>query len=117
MNLSDYLKLPWTVERSDHDDDGEYLSLEIRELPGFIVAARTAEEADGLFWGALEEFLRSYTDAGETPPVPEALLPKRPQLELIPDQDENLPNSTKFVGHRPEHFHTTHSTGALFASP
>ena len=116
MNLSDYLKLPWTVERSDHNDDGEYLSLEIRELPGFVVAARTADEADAVFWEALEAFLRSYTDVGEVPPVPETL-PKRPQLELIPDQEENLPSATKFVGDGPDRYHTTISTGALFASP
>jgi predicted RNase H-like HicB family nuclease len=84
MTLSDYLRLPWTVERTDHNDDGEYLVLHVRELPGFVVAARTADEADEMFWDALREFLRSYVDAGEAPPVPEAMLPEPPQLELLP---------------------------------
>jgi predicted RNase H-like HicB family nuclease len=68
MNLSDYLRLPWTVERSDHDDDGGYIALHISELPGFVVAARTPEDADALFGDALSAFLSSYLENGEEPP-------------------------------------------------
>ena len=85
LTLSDYLRLPWTITRTEGTDDGHYIVLEVRELPGFLVAARTESDAERQFWPALEAFLASYTDAGEEPPVPEAMLPMRPQLELIPE--------------------------------
>lgn len=70
MTLDTYVALPWTVRRSDHDDDGPYIALTIDELPGFIAAGRTGEEAEAAFWDALKAFLRSYLDAGERPPLP-----------------------------------------------
>lgn len=68
--LEQYLAMPWHIRRVEHDDDGHYASLEIDELPGFVVAARTDDELDREFWPALESFLRSYLDDGEEPPVP-----------------------------------------------
>ena len=85
MSLAEYLRLPWTVERSVHSDDGEYIQLNVRELPGFVVAARTEAEAEREFWPALTAFLQSYADCDEIPPIPDAMLPKRPQLELLPE--------------------------------
>lgn len=66
------LRLPWTVERQVRQDDGEYLVLTIRELEGFVVAGRTDQEVEEAFWPALEEFLESYLETGEEPPVPES---------------------------------------------
>jgi predicted RNase H-like HicB family nuclease len=70
MQLSEYLRLPWTIVRTEHDDDGEYIAIHIAELPGFVVAGATEAEIEGMFWPALEAFIRSYLDAGETPPRP-----------------------------------------------
>jgi hypothetical protein len=96
MTLSDYLRLPWTVERSEFSDDGDYVVLEIRELPGFVVADRDENNLEREFWPALAAFLKSYTDAGEDVPVPEAMLPMRPQLELIPAKSAQTLRSTRF---------------------
>lgn len=84
MTLSDYLRMPWTVIRSEHHDDGAYIALHIKELPGFVVAARSEAELERLFWDGLEAFISSYLEDGEAPPLPEKHLPVRPQLELIP---------------------------------
>ncbi len=70
MNASDYLALPWTIRRHEHDDDGSYISLTIDELPGFVAAGRDDDEAEETFWDALSAFIDSYLDAGETPPSP-----------------------------------------------
>lgn len=69
-DLRDYLVLPWHVRREQHSDDGWYASLRIDELPGFVVAARTDDELDGMFWPALRSYLLSYLDDGEEPPLP-----------------------------------------------
>lgn len=66
-----YLSLPWTVERTDeHDSEGAYPVLAVAELPGFLVAARTEDELDEMFWPALEAFLQSYLQDGVEPPLP-----------------------------------------------
>lgn len=65
-----YLRLPWTIRRTERDDDGHYLVLTIDELDGFLVAARTEQELEQEFWPALEEHLASYLDEGERPPLP-----------------------------------------------
>lgn len=83
MSLADYLRMPWTVSRSVHDDDGQYVALHIDELPGFVVAARDEDELERLFWQALPPFLESYLSEGETPPLPNALLSAPPQLDLV----------------------------------
>jgi predicted RNase H-like HicB family nuclease len=83
MSLDDYLRMPWTVSRSVHDDDGEYVALHIDELPGFVVAARDENELERLFWEALPPFLESYLSEGETPPLPNALLSAPPQLDQL----------------------------------
>jgi predicted RNase H-like HicB family nuclease len=84
MNLSDYLRMPWTVRRSVHDDDGVYVALHIDELPGFVVASPDEDELERLFWESLPVFLESYLSEGETPPLPNALLSAPPQLDLGP---------------------------------
>lgn len=82
MTLAEYLRMPWTIERSVHDDDGEYVALRVRELPGFVAAGRTDEELEQNFWEALPAFLESYLTNGEQPPLPNALLSQPPQLDL-----------------------------------
>jgi predicted RNase H-like HicB family nuclease len=82
MSLADDLRMPWTVRRSVHDDDGEYVALHIDELPGFVVASADENELEQLFWEALPAFLESYLEEGETPPLPNALLSAPPQLDL-----------------------------------
>lgn len=83
MSLADYLRMPWTVRRSVHCDDGEYVALHIDELPGFVVASADENELEQLFWEALPAFLNSYLEEGETPPLPNALLSAPPQLDLM----------------------------------
>ena len=68
--LDDYLSLPWTIEREERCDDGHFIVLRIRELPGFVAAGRTDDEVEGLFWPALEAFLSSYVAEGDDPPLP-----------------------------------------------
>ncbi len=70
MDIDEYLTLPWTIVHSEHHDDGDYVALEIEELPGFLVAARTDKELEEQFWPALEAFLLSYVERGEVPPLP-----------------------------------------------
>jgi predicted RNase H-like HicB family nuclease len=84
MTLDDYVRLPWSVTRSVHDDDGKYVALHVDELPGFVVAARDEDELERMFWEALPAFLESYLSEGETPPLPNALLSAPPQLDLVP---------------------------------
>lgn len=84
MTLAEYLRMPWTIVRSTHDDDGDYAALHVQELPGFVVAARTDDELERLFWDALPAFLESYLQDGEEPPLPNALLAHPPQLDLGP---------------------------------
>ena len=74
MTLNEYLMLPWTVLREEHNDDGSYVALRIKELPGFVVAAETEEELDEMFWGALSAFLNSYIEDGISPPMPSSTL-------------------------------------------
>lgn len=88
MNTLDYyLSLPWTIRRTAENDDGAYISLRIAELPGFIVAGRTAGEIEEQFWPALEIFLKSYLEEGEVPPQPEGTTAVEPPLQgsLFPD--------------------------------
>lgn len=82
MTVAEYLRMPWTIERSLHHDDGEYIALHVRELPGFVAAGRTNEEVEQAFWDALPAFLDSYIADGEQPPLPNALLRQPPQLDL-----------------------------------
>lgn len=81
MTIAEYLRLPWTVVRSEHDDDGHYVALHVPELPGFVVAARSEVELEGMFWPALEAFLQSYLSAGEEPPAPNRV----PRTVRLPD--------------------------------
>jgi predicted RNase H-like HicB family nuclease len=83
MTLSDYLRMPWTIVRSEYQDDGEYIALHVRELPGFVVAATTENELEQLFWPALSSFISSYLEDGESPPMPERMMRTPPQLELL----------------------------------
>jgi len=82
MTVAEYLRMPWTINRSVHHDDGDYIALHVEELPGFVVAGRTDDEVEHLFWDALPAFLQSYLAEGEQPPLPNALLANPPQLDL-----------------------------------
>jgi predicted RNase H-like HicB family nuclease len=69
-----FLAFPWTIVREDDEYDGERsVELRIEELPGFVVAAETEDEAEAMFWPALRVFLQSYVDDREVPPLPERL--------------------------------------------
>lgn len=83
MTLAYYVALPWTVRRAECDDDGDYIALTIDELPGFVAAGRTSEEAEAAFWDALRAFLASYLDAGEQPPLPLRLYGRPEQTEML----------------------------------
>ncbi len=65
-----YLTLPWHIQRTEHDDDGEYVALTIKELPGFVVASASIPELEAMFWPALEGFVQTYLDEGTEPPLP-----------------------------------------------
>jgi predicted RNase H-like HicB family nuclease len=109
MTIAKYLRMPWTIERSVHDDDGDYLALHVRELPGFVVAARDEDELERLFWEALPAFLESYLEDGEEPPLPEALLSPSPRVDLgsagyrlmDPEQTTRLVGSVPTQHHAP----------------
>lgn len=90
MTLAEYLRMPWTIVRENHDDDGAYLSLRIEELPGFVVAGRSEDEVEAMFWESLAAFLQSYTEAGESPPMPTLCLSSSPQLELQYERPRDL---------------------------
>ena len=66
--MSDYLRLPWSIARTEHADDGDYIVLEVRELPGFLVAAASDDELERQFWPALEAFLASCCGLGSAGP-------------------------------------------------
>ena len=65
------LSMPWTIERSERHDDGDYFVLRIRELPGFVAASNDPAELEQIFWDALQDHLASYLEDGEMPPLPE----------------------------------------------
>ena len=65
------LSMPWTIERSERHDDGDYFVLWIRELPGFVAASNDPAELEQIFWDALQDHLTSYLEDGEMPPLPE----------------------------------------------
>lgn len=90
-----YLQLPWTIELERHTDDGDYIALRVAELPGFIVADRTVEGAEHVFWPALRDFLNSYLEAGETPPTPEGFRITAPQSEPPPTRFRATPDEVK----------------------
>jgi predicted RNase H-like HicB family nuclease len=75
MNLVDlFLSLPWTVLASQETYDEEtFTELTVEELPGFLVAGESDEEAEEAFWPALRLFLESYIEDGELPPLPATL--------------------------------------------
>lgn len=83
MTPLDLLHLPWTIVRSEYDDDGPYVALHVAELPGFVAAAPTDDELEALFWPAFLAFLESYTSQGILPPLPTSGGSASPQLELL----------------------------------
>ena len=92
MELRYYLALPWSIRRSERNDDGNYTVLTVKELPGFVVAG-TIDEVEAEFWPAMEEFLRSYVEAGEEPPVPSIVRERDAQVrqELAAAQAQHPP--------------------------
>lgn len=73
MTLGDLMRLGWgwqgPVEVREPGEE-PYFEIRIRELPEFFVAGRTREEALAGSGRALQAFLQSYLDAGDTPPLP-----------------------------------------------
>ncbi len=78
-----YLSLPWHIQRTEHDDDGNYVALTIEELPGFVVASESIPELEAMFWPALEAFLQTYLDDGTEPPLPARVREREERLARI----------------------------------
>jgi predicted RNase H-like HicB family nuclease len=72
MNAEVLLRLPWTWNgpREVREEGVTYWVAEINELEGFVVAGETREAVEQDRLEALEEFLQSYVDKGEMPPLP-----------------------------------------------
>lgn len=104
-DLREYLSMPWHVRRKEHDDDGWYASLEIDELPGFVVAARTDDELDRMFWAALQSYLKSYLDDGEEPPLPAVV--RQSEQVALEDAPEPVVVSGSTVQRTEAHGHST----------
>jgi hypothetical protein len=82
-DLRYYLSLPWSIQRTELHDDGDYVTLRIGELPGFMIASANEQELNAIFWIELEAFLRTFLDSGEEPPVPDRVKLKE-QLRRVP---------------------------------
>lgn len=73
LKIGALMRASWTVRgpvRVLGPDGGEHWELRVDELPDFLVAAATREEALNEYLPALQAFLESYLDAGEQPPLP-----------------------------------------------
>ncbi len=73
LDLEFYVGLPWTVlveRRAGREDEPDYFSATIAELPGFAATGVTDRELEEDFWEALACHLSSYLDCGEAPPIP-----------------------------------------------
>lgn len=70
--LQELMAMPWTWVGPHKVTEGKksHWELRIRELPDFLVAGSTEKEVKTEAAAALEAFLASYVDAGETPPLP-----------------------------------------------
>lgn len=93
MRIDEYLALPWSIERSERDDDGHYYVLRVAELPGFVAAARDLDELNETFWGALEAFLGSYLEEGKEPPMPAGY----DRADTSPGDDAELSGTTVYA--------------------
>jgi antitoxin HicB len=75
-DLHYYMSLPYTVEyRLIDDDDGEgsYYFIQVRELPGCMSQAFTADQIDPMIREAMEGWLGAALDAGFQIPEPEPM--------------------------------------------
>lgn len=77
LTLQKLIKLPWRIrgpklQRDEHGN--QWWEIRVDELPEFMVAAETADEAIRDYLPALKAFLASYTERGETPPLPKIIL-------------------------------------------
>jgi len=74
MNAGDYVMLPWSIRGPAQvtDEHGNtHYEMRVEELPDFLLAASSEDEALHEFGTALLAFLESYTNEGEVPPVPD----------------------------------------------
>ena len=69
MPIDQLVRLPWSFEGPVADPDGGFV-IRIAELPGLVVAAETRDQVLVDLRLALRAFLESYTEFGETPPLP-----------------------------------------------
>lgn len=75
---------PWTIRGPVLDPDGSAaFVIEIEELPGFIVAAETKDEAIHQFTPALRTHLQAYLDAHREIPKPDGPSAWAPGLNKI----------------------------------
>ncbi len=72
MKTETLLKLPWTWKgpRPVTEEGVTYWVVTVEELEGFVVAGETREEVEQERTDALAQFLQSYVDDGELPPLP-----------------------------------------------
>ena len=63
---------PWTWQATRVQYDGEtFFELRVAELPDFLVASDAVDELLQMRADALEVFLLSYLEHGQTPPFPQ----------------------------------------------
>jgi hypothetical protein len=74
--LETLLRMPWTIQGPTECYLGyqHWYEIRVAELSDFFVAGATWDECANGYLDALESFLASYTEHGETPPVSPAVL-------------------------------------------
>lgn len=101
MTLDDMVALPWSWEgpREVQDDGNTYFELVIRELPDFFVAGKSRDEVLAEAVPALTEFLRSYLDNHEVPPLPDSRNWRFSVISLVrPAANSGVAAEIKFPG-------------------
>ncbi len=87
LTASDYVALPWQwvgpVRQGDASGGTSY-EIRVRELPDFLVAGASPEAVLADVAEALEAFIASYLDRGETPPLPESIRRADGRTAVIP---------------------------------
>lgn len=115
MTIDALMNLPWSwVGPREVSEDGQkYWMVEIRELPGFLVAAESRQTVLAEVRAALRAFLESYLEHGEEPPRPafdpgievwQYMLGRRPEQPVARMQPEGSKPSSASSAIEPERF-------------
>ena len=73
MTIKELMAQRWTVRGPRHipeEGGAGHWEMLVEELPDFFVAAESKEQVADEYLPALQAFLESYVDAGETPALP-----------------------------------------------